>query len=61
MVYSGPQKDATTGKEVDFTTYHNILDMKGYKVSILFSTITQSLNQRRIDEIKEIMNSFKNF
>ncbi len=60
-IYSGPQKDVTTGKEVDLTLYYNILDMKDYKVHIWFYTITQSLNQRRKDEMNEIMNSFKKF
>ncbi len=48
-------------QEIDMTLHVYLIDVKNYKVLTMFGTLTRSYNQRRIDEINEIINSFKQF
>jgi len=59
LIYTGLMKDPSLYKEIDTTNHLNCIDLRDYKVIIVFTTLTRSYNQRKIDQINEIVNSFE--
>lgn len=59
LIYSGSMKDPSLDKEIDTTSHLYCFDLRNYKVIFVFMTLTRSYNQRKVDQINEIVNSFE--